>query len=53
MIMAYESRSRDITYSKSDVAASGGLPEGFPREQGIHAVADASWGDPGTSTAAS
>jgi hypothetical protein len=45
MIMAYESRFRGITYSKCDVAASGGSIEGFPREQGIHAMADASWGE--------
>ena len=44
MIMAYESRHRGITYSKIDVAASGGSPGTFPREQGIHAMADASWG---------
>ena len=45
MIMAYESRHRGITYSKRGVAAPGGSIEGFPREQGIHAVADASWGE--------
>jgi len=45
MIMAYESRFRGITYSKCDVAAPGGTLEGFPREQGIHAMADASWGE--------
>jgi hypothetical protein len=39
MITAYESRFRGITYSKCDVAASGGSTEGFPREQGIHANA--------------
>jgi hypothetical protein len=44
MIMAYESRFRGITYSKIDVAAYGGSPGSFPREQGIHAMADASWG---------
>ena len=53
MIMAYESRSRGITYSKSDVAASGGVPEGFPREQGIHAELRTPRGETGTSTAAS
>jgi hypothetical protein len=45
MIMAYESRFRGITYSKCDVAKSGKTLEGFPREQGIHAMADASWGE--------
>ena len=49
MILAYETRHRGITYSKHDVAASGGglsatstaeVYTDFPREPGIHAVAD-------------
>ena len=54
MILAFETRHRGITYSKHDVAASGGelsatsttgVYTDYPREPGIHAVADASWGD--------
>jgi hypothetical protein len=55
MIMAYESRERGITYSADDVApfslASGGSSPDtsfttcFPRDAGIHAVGDCTWGD--------
>ena len=54
MILAYETRHRGITYSKLDVSESGGnlsatsatgVYKDYPRESGIHAVADASWGD--------
>ena len=55
MIMAYESRERGITYSADDAASftlahDGSSPEisfatGFPRDAGIHAVGDCTWGD--------
>jgi hypothetical protein len=54
MILAYETRHRGITYSKLDVSESGGdlsattatgVFKDYPRQTGIHAVADASWGD--------
>ena len=60
MIHAYETRFRGITYSKHSVSPEGGALQvhtaigeptasapvtDFPREPGIHAVADASWGD--------
>ena len=53
--MAYESRERGITYSADDAAPftlanDGSSPEisfatGFPRDAGIHAVGDCTWGD--------
>ena len=54
MILAFETRHRGITYSKLDVSESGGdlsattatgVFKDYPRQTGIHAVADASWGD--------
>jgi len=55
MIMAYEQRERGITYSahdhhpKSEESKTSSLEVSFatgvPREPGIHAVADCSWGD--------
>jgi hypothetical protein len=55
MIMAYEQRERGITYSAHDHHPKNEEPKtsclevsfatGVPREPGIHAVADCSWGD--------
>ena len=55
MIMAYEQRERGITYSAHDHHTKSEEPKtsslevsfatGVPREPGIHAVADCSWGD--------